>query len=153
MATYPGSVPVGGYIAPTDTSDTFAVTDSRFARGGHHEVADSTERDTIPTDRRRDGMTCYTQDDRKTWQLQGGILNGDWVDISGHGAGSGDLSYIYQQSSPSPIWLITHNLNKYPSVVIYDHTNIIIVGDITYNTPNRLTVTFTTPFSGQAFLN
>lgn len=147
MAIYPGSVPVGGYLAPTDTTDTFAVTDSQFSRGGHHEVANSSERDTIPTDRRREGMTCYTQDDKLTWQLQGGILNGDWVKISG------DLSYIYLQSTPNPIWLITHNLNKYPSVVVYDSTNNVVIGDVTYNTINRLTVTFTTPFGGRAFLN
>ena len=49
MAIYPGSVPVGGYLAPTDTTDTFAVTDSQFSRGGHHEVANSSERAPTPT--------------------------------------------------------------------------------------------------------
>ena len=106
MSTYPGSVPVGGFFAPTDTSDVFPVTDSRFNLGGHHEVTDSTERDAIPSARRREGMTCYTQSDRKTWQLQSGILNINWIDITGTGGagGTGDLSYTHNQVVASSVW-------------------------------------------------
>ena len=34
MAAIPGSVRVGGFIAPTDSTDTYAVTDDAYGRGG-----------------------------------------------------------------------------------------------------------------------
>lgn len=154
MSGYSGSVPVGGYFAPTDTTDTYAVTDSQFNRGGHHEVLDSATRDAIPSDRRREGMTCYTSSDKKTWQLQGGITNADWVDISTTGSSvGGDVNYVHTQMIATNIWIITHNLGKYPSVTVVDSNNNVVVGDVLYNSDDQITVTFTAIFSGKAFLN
>jgi len=82
MSGYPGSVPVGGFFAPTDTTDTYPTSDSQFNLGGWHEVATHTDRDAIPAARRREGLGCYTANDSKNWQLQGGITNSDWVDIT-----------------------------------------------------------------------
>lgn len=45
-------------------------------------VADTTERDAIPDIRRYDGLTVYCTSNNKTYQLQGGIDNTKWVDIS-----------------------------------------------------------------------
>jgi hypothetical protein len=56
MASIPGSVPLTGFIAPTDTADTFAVIDMIYARGGYRVVDDESERNSITQDRRRVGM-------------------------------------------------------------------------------------------------
>jgi hypothetical protein len=40
MAAIPGSVPLGGFVAPTDSADEYAVTDERYNRGGYRSVGD-----------------------------------------------------------------------------------------------------------------
>ena len=81
MAIIPGSVRVGGFIAPTDSTDTYAVTDDVYGRGGYRAVADSTERDAISADRRKLGMLVRTNSDGKIYTLSGGILNANWAEV------------------------------------------------------------------------
>ena len=68
-------------------------------------------------------------------------------------AGSGDLNYIHTQSIPDSIWTISHNLGKYPNVVVVDSAGTVVIGDIYYVTLQTLTLTFTSGFSGKAYLN
>jgi hypothetical protein len=49
--------------------------------------------------------------------------------------------------------LITHNLDKYPSVTIVDSGFTVVYGEIEYLSKNQLEITFTNPFSGEAYLN
>jgi hypothetical protein len=81
MATIPGSVRVGGFIAPTDDTDTFAVTDDTYGRGGYRAVADTTARNAITADRRKIGMLVRTNGTGLFYTLSGGITNGDWVQV------------------------------------------------------------------------
>ena len=81
MATIPGSVRVGGFIAPTDSTDTYAVTDDIYGRGGYRSVADLVERNAITEDRRKIGMMVRTNDSGRFWTLIGGITNMDWAEI------------------------------------------------------------------------
>lgn len=64
-----------------------------------------------------------------------------------------DKNYVYTQRSASESWDIVHNLNKYPSITIVDSANNTVVGDITYVSPNEVTIKFIGAFSGKAFLN
>ena len=86
MSQYVGGVIVTGYMSPSDTSDVYSTHDSQFGLGCGHEVADETARNAIPPNRRREGMTCYTASDQQTWQLQGGILDINWTNITGSGS-------------------------------------------------------------------
>lgn len=65
-------------IRPQSDADTFASTHANEALGGHHCVANLMERDSIPLERRLEGMTCYAVDTMNTYQLVGGIENTDW---------------------------------------------------------------------------
>ena len=56
MAPIPGSVPVAGFFAPTDDTDTFAATDPRWAKGGFSNWDTLAEVLNIPAGRRRLGM-------------------------------------------------------------------------------------------------
>ena len=67
--------------------------------------------------------------------------------------GEDDAHYIHDQIMSSSNWSITHNLNKYPSVVVVDSAGSMVVGDITFITPNQITISFTGAFSGKAYLN
>ena len=62
-------------------------------------------------------------------------------------------SYIHTQDVPLPVWIITHNLGSFPSVTVVDSLNQVVVGDISYNSSNMLTITFSIPFAGYAYLN
>jgi hypothetical protein len=61
--------------------------------------------------------------------------------------------YIHNQGSPSDTWVITHNLNKNPSITIVDSSGAEVEGAVTINSLNQITITFCGSFSGKAYLN
>ena len=67
--------------------------------------------------------------------------------------GSGDLHYPHTQAVPDTVWVIDHNLGKYPSVICFDSANDEIEGMISYQSLNRVTVTFSAATGGYAYLN
>jgi hypothetical protein len=67
--------------------------------------------------------------------------------------GSYNDSFVYMQSLPAAIWTVNHNLNKYPSVHIVDTNNNEVIADIQYTTVNQVVVSFSEPFSGNAFFS
>ncbi len=65
----------------------------------------------------------------------------------------GDLSFVHTQTNPSNTWPITHNLGKKPSVTIVTATDTTVIGDVTYNNNNQLTINLSSANSGKAYLN
>ena len=63
------------------------------------------------------------------------------------------VSYTYTQGVASATWNITHNLHFYPNVTVQDSAGNIVEGEIAYNTLDSLVVTFSTAFSGEAYLS
>lgn len=55
----PNTTPVTAYIAPSDVTDTYATHLDTYGKGGYMVVADTTERDAIPTGRRKEGMLVH----------------------------------------------------------------------------------------------
>lgn len=72
---------------------------------------------------------------------------------AGRDGSGGDTHYAHNQSVASSAWIINHNLNKYPSVTITDSANDEVEGEVRYNGLNSLTVSFSAPFAGKAYLN
>ena len=68
-------------------------------------------------------------------------------------AGSTDKTYVHNQSTPSAVWTIQHNLSKFPSVTAVNINNIESLGEVQYVDANNLTITFSAGFSGKAYLN
>ena len=64
-----------------------------------------------------------------------------------------DANFVYTQTSPSAVWTINHNLNKYPSVTIVDSADNMVFGEVFYNSLNQVTLTFAGAFRGKAFIN
>ncbi len=64
-----------------------------------------------------------------------------------------DANFVFTQAIPSATWNITHNLGKFCSVTVVNTSNEIVIGDIAYVNDNSLTITFSAPFSGKAYLN
>ena len=64
-----------------------------------------------------------------------------------------DKTFVYNQVASSDVWEIEHNLDKYPSVMVVDSGGSVVVGEIVYIDKNNIRITFTSAFSGKAYLN
>lgn len=64
-----------------------------------------------------------------------------------------DIHFKHKQNIPSKEWIINHDLYKYPSVTVVDSSNTIVYGEVTYIDNNTIKVSFSSEFSGKAYLN
>lgn len=64
-----------------------------------------------------------------------------------------DLHFSYTQGSASSTWVIVHSLGKFPSATIVDSAGTEVEGSINHIDVNNLVISFSSPFSGKAFLN
>ena len=62
-------------------------------------------------------------------------------------------SYAHTQSVSSATWTITHNLGYRPAVSVVDSGGNYVVGDVNYISTNALTISFSAPFGGFAYLS
>ena len=62
-------------------------------------------------------------------------------------------TYVHTQGAPSSSWLVTHDMNKYPSVTVVDSSDNVVEGEVEYNSLNTLTINFSGGFSGKAYIN
>lgn len=60
--------------------------------------------------------------------------------------------HVHTQSSASTTWTITHALGGRPSVTIVDSAGTVVVGEVGYNSDTTVVVSFTSAFSGFAYL-
>ena len=85
MPLIPRSVRFTGFIAPSDSDDTYAVHDEIYGRGGWRTVADLAARNAITLDRRREGMAVRVLDIDEAgtqgfYTLVGGTADEFWVE-------------------------------------------------------------------------
>lgn len=64
-----------------------------------------------------------------------------------------DKHYTHNQNSASSTWNITHNLGKHPSVSVVLSTGLQGFGAVTYIDNNNLTIAFSGPETGKAYMN
>ena len=62
-------------------------------------------------------------------------------------------NHIHNQIASERVWEIEHNLGRFPSVSIVDSAGTIVVGDVFYVDENHVRITFSSAFSGKAYLN
>jgi hypothetical protein len=60
--------------------------------------------------------------------------------------------FVFSQLTPSDEWVITHDLDGFPSVTVVDSAGSVVVGNIQYNDTETVTLTFSGGFSGKAYL-
>jgi Major tropism determinant N-terminal domain len=63
------------------------------------------------------------------------------------------LVYVHVQNVPAELWEVTHDLGKYPSVVVIDSAGNMFETDVDYITVNHLAIRFPGPTSGTATMN
>lgn len=65
-----------------------------------------------------------------------------------------DSFYIHEQTTPSALWVITHNLGYQPGgIEVTDSGGDSVEGDVTFVNANVLTIAFGAAFAGTAFLS
>ena len=94
---------------------------------------------------------------------QGGGGGGSTIDIegspligvvtSGGTTTISSLTYVHDQDVAASTWEITHNLNKYPTVILVDNTGTTFRAPVTYDSLSKCTVTLNVPAAGKAYLN
>jgi hypothetical protein len=66
---------------------------------------------------------------------------------------STDKNFVFTQGTASAVWNVAHNLGKFPSPVIIDSGGNEIEGEINHTDINNLIITFSTAFTGKAYIN
>jgi hypothetical protein len=138
------SVRVTDYISTTASSDTYPTHKSVLGNGGHQEVATINDRNAITPERRATGMKVYVAADNTTYELDSG---GNWVVFGGN------KSYDHNQVTPATVWVIDHNLGMYPNILIIDSVGEQVMGNTTFDSINKVTLTFSAPIYGHAYLS
>lgn len=64
-----------------------------------------------------------------------------------------NVAAVVEQTEPSALWVIHHNLGFHPNATVIDSGGNEIDGDIDYVDNNILTLSFTSPFGGTAYLS
>lgn len=94
MTSIPGTV-IGAQVVPSDSTDTYSTHEDIYGKGGFRSVTDLTERNSISTQRRKEGMLVFVASEQKTYQLKGGIDNTDWIEFeTGSGTVSGETYQV-----------------------------------------------------------
>lgn len=92
MSVIPGAVPFAGFVGPTDSTDTYPVTNPIYGLGGLRSVPDMTSLSAITTQRREPGMLVFVTGTSIYYQLGSGLTNAEWtVFQSGSGAGGNNF--------------------------------------------------------------
>lgn len=61
--------------------------------------------------------------------------------------------YKFEQGISSAHWVINHKLNTKPSVTVVDSSDKVVIGEVIYVDSNTIHINFSSPFTGQAYLN
>jgi hypothetical protein len=65
-----------------------------------------------------------------------------------------DLSYVHTQNVASSSWSVTHGLGFIPNITVIDSAGSVVEGSYIYSEDgNTVTLTFSSPFSGKAYLS
>jgi hypothetical protein len=89
--------------------------------------------------------------DTDTGFFYGPKADGEWPEDPFFSTGT-TSRYVFTQASASSTWNITHPLGGRPSVTVVDTGGTVVIGEVTYNSNTQVTVSFTAPFSGYAYL-
>lgn len=61
-------------------------------------------------------------------------------------------TFQWVEAAPSAVWVINHGLNSIPSVNVLDSSNQELFGQVDYVDDDNLTITFSSPEAGTAYL-
>lgn len=65
---------------------------------------------------------------------------------------SSSIFYVHTQAVASAVWTINHNLNGEPTAVVLDSAGTQCEGTFSYPSKNQMVITFTSAFTGTAYV-
>jgi hypothetical protein len=68
------------------------------------------------------------------------------------GPAGGQIFYVHTQAVASAVWTINHNLNGEPTAVVLDSAGTQCEGTFSYPSKNQMVITFTSAFTGTAYI-
>lgn len=80
------------------------------------------------------------------------LVAGAGVNIDENNVITTTNSFIYEQGIAADTWVINHNLNKIPAVLVLDSANNIIETAVEYPTLDTCVVKLKNSFKGKAYL-
>lgn len=63
------------------------------------------------------------------------------------------VAYVHRQISALQTWTVTHNLDFFPAVTVFDSADTQCEGDVNHIDNQSLTITFSAAISGKAHLS
>jgi hypothetical protein len=124
MAVIPNSVTVAGFIAPTDSADTYPSHDAIYGKGGLRSVADTTARDAISNDRRSEGMFVYVNDTSTLYVLDSDLTT--WNEFSSGGSDTNitdDLTFTAAATTDLDTYGFTIESSGLSALAFFDGAN------------------------------
>jgi hypothetical protein len=100
-----------------------------------------------------DGWTMVSQDCGNESQNNGAHQAPYAYGYTQYVEGNGDKHYTHSQGTASNTWSIIHNMNKHPTVSITDTGGNEVMGQVKNISVNEIEITFSSPFTGKAYLN
>jgi len=64
-----------------------------------------------------------------------------------------ELGYVHEQVASLATWTINHNLEFVPNITVVDTFGTVVEGSYDYPNDTTVVLTFSSPFSGKAFLS
>lgn len=140
MSTVEVSKPAGTFITVTRTKTDSVVAEPADRLLEIHDPGVAGPPNTLAIGTVTTGATAVTITGTAPSQVLNFVLP-----ISGN--------YTHTQSVSSATWTITHNLGFSPAVSVVDSGGNHVVGDVNYVSVNSLTISFSAPFGGFAYLS
>ena len=107
----------------------FPLIDSNDVRGGFYQADSITERNSIPTERRKEGMFCWVSTLKIVYQLVDGIENSNWIEFKSGSSSIDGYAHIWIGKEPptdlSMLWLDTNS-----DGILEDETDIDTVNKL-----------------------
>jgi len=144
--TAPGNKSVAQYLPLFVGKDIILAESGNINNFGTYKVA------SITTDIAESNFFLVTLENYTSngvISLDGYYIFSEFVDADS----AGDKNYVHPQDQASAIWIVQHNLNKFPSCTMVLSTGQQGYGDVTFIDENNLTITFAGAESGKAYIN
>ncbi len=70
----------------------------------------------------------------------------------GPSGAAGSVFYVHTQAVASAVWTINHNLNGNPTAVVLDSAGTQCEGTFSYPSGSQMVITFSSAFTGTAYI-
>jgi len=104
----------------------------------------------------QDGSTDFYDIVISQEKANGSLTNEKFYAIISIGGGSDKHSAFtdyYEENTATNPWVVTHGLNKFPSVTVVNRNGVEVYAKVTYDDENNVTITFAGDTAGKAYFN